>query len=127
VSWELLVALLGSAGVGAVTKTVVERWMGRRTARVEDAARLSGASLELLEPYREELRLVRGEARALREEVLELRGELTALKQSQLEHFTLVHTHMLWDHEVVRELASRGVSVGSPPPLIPQRDLRHAD
>lgn len=114
----LVLQILGVLGVGALLQKAFERWLNRKAMRTDEAVKLTSSAMSLLEPYREELAGVRAQLEEARAEMLELRSKVAQLERSQVEHFHLVHAHMLWDHEAVRELASRGVPVSTPPPLL---------
>ncbi len=65
---ELLIAVATALGVGGLLQTIWSSFSQRRKVGADAAKELSAAAVELLSPYREELRLERAEAKADRAE-----------------------------------------------------------
>lgn len=89
-------ALLGVMGGAAGTK-LIEVMAGRRSARVDDASKLTGSALGLLEATRSELASTKVELAAtqaevvtLRDALAETRREVAVLRDKQVHYDELV-------------------------------------
>lgn len=91
---ETVLEIVLAVGVGSFFTEVGRRMFGRKRARIDAAAVVQEAALELIEPIRRELREARDEAAKLRAEMSTLRDDFDSV--------------LSWAHEAVLEFQRLG-------------------
>lgn len=116
---ELLTALLGGGGLGAIAAAVVAGLFSRRKLGAEATEIITKAASGVVERLEAELARVTNERGAMRDELEQVRREWTAERLVWRQVLTI---HAAWDTLAIGKLTECGVVIQAPPPLYPPTD-----
>lgn len=115
--WGLLAAIVAS---GAFTAVFAPGYVRRQVAsqteaqRADAASTISHTALDLVQPLRDEMRELRGEAKVYQERV-------RSLERQEREHAQVLSLHAAWDMAVAQAARAAGIDIGPMPGLFPPR------
>lgn len=123
---DIIVAVLGTAGVSSVIGAVITGLASKRKLGAEATEIITKAAASVVTDLRSELERQKLSAAQEREEHRTRMDALVASHAEEVEEFRRVlQLHVAWDAIAIAKMAELGIELPPAPPLLPARRFDH--